>query len=221
MSRIACVAAAVLLCGALPAFAADVKLETEDQKTAYALGRLVARSLEEYKLTPDELQLVVAGLTDGATGKGGELDIDAASKQVGALHRSRVSAAQKAEGAAFVAKAAAESGAVKKPSGMIYQELKAGEGASPKAEDTVEVHYTGTFIDGTVFDSSVQRGQPATFGLDGVIPCFREGIQAMKPGGKARLVCPAETAYGDKGSGNTIRPGATLVFEVELLRVVE
>jgi FKBP-type peptidyl-prolyl cis-trans isomerase len=198
-----------------------VKLETEDQKTAYALGRLVARSLEEYKLTPDELQLVVAGLTDGATGKGGELDIDAASKQVGALHRSRVSAAQKAEGAAFVAKAAAESGAVKKPSGMIYQELKAGEGASPKAEGTVEVHYTGTFIDGTVFDSSVQRGQPATFGLDGVIPCFREGIQAMKPGGKAKLVCPADTAYGDKGSGNTIRPGATLVFEVELLRVVE
>jgi FKBP-type peptidyl-prolyl cis-trans isomerase FkpA/FKBP-type peptidyl-prolyl cis-trans isomerase FklB len=85
----------------------------------------------------------------------------------------------------------------------------------------VRVHYHGTLTDGTVFDSSVQRGEPATFALNGVIPCFREGVQLMKVGGKSRLVCPAPLAYGDRGAPPKIRPGATLVFEVELLEIVK
>ena len=98
--------------------------------------------------------------------------------------------------------------------------IKPGTGPSPKATDKVKVHYHGTLTDGTVFDSSVQRKEPATFPLNGVIPCWTEGVQLMKVGGKSRLVCPADLAYGDRGAPPKIKPGATLVFEVELLEIV-
>jgi FKBP-type peptidyl-prolyl cis-trans isomerase len=160
-------------------------------------------------------------MRDGLTGKGEEFNLDEARTSAQALFKTRVAAMQKEKGAAFAAKEAEEAGAVKTSSGMVYRELTAGSGDGPKPEDTVEVHYTGSLTDGTVFDSSVQRGTPATFQLTGVVPCFREGIQTMKPGGKARLVCPSEVAYGDRGFGDTILPGATLVFEVELLRIVK
>jgi FKBP-type peptidyl-prolyl cis-trans isomerase len=119
----------------------------------------------------------------------------------------------------FLAKAAAESGAQKSASGLIYKETKAGTGESPKATDTVTVHYTGKLIDGTVFDSSVQRGQPASFPLNGVIKCWTEGVQKMKVGGKATLVCPSNIAYGDGGRPPQIKGGATLVFDVELIAI--
>jgi len=99
--------------------------------------------------------------------------------------------------------------------------IKAGTGPTPKPSDTVKVHYHGTLTDGTVFDSSVQRGQPATFQLSGIIPCWKEGLQLMKVGGKSRLVCPPELAYGDRGAPPRIKPGATLVFEVELLEIAK
>src|SRR5207253_7439206 len=118
-------------------------------------------------------------------------------------------------------KAAAEKGAVKTPSGAIVTTLKAGTGPSPTASDKVKVHYQGTLMDGTVFDSSIQRGEPITFPLSGVIKCWGEGVQQMKVGGKSRLVCPADTAYGDRGAPPKIKPGATLVFEVELLEIVK
>ena len=104
-------------------------------------------------------------------------------------------------------------------SGLIYQSLKEGTGASPKATDTVRVHYHGTLADGKVFDSSVQRGQPAEFPLNRVIPCWTEGVQKMKVGGKAKLTCPPQIAYGARGAGGVIPPNATLTFEVELLGV--
>src|SRR5262249_5310790 len=122
---------------------------------------------------------------------------------------------------AFLAKAAAEKGAVKTPSGLVYTEIKPGTGPSPAATDKVKVHYTGTLTDGTVFDSSVQRGQPASFPLNQVIKCWTEGVQKMKVGGKSKLVCPSDIAYGDDGRPPTIKPGATLVFEVELLEIVK
>ena len=122
---------------------------------------------------------------------------------------------------AFLAKAAAEKGAVKKPSGLIYQEIKPGTGDHPKATDRVKVHYQGTLIDGTVFDSSIQRGQPATFPLSGVIPCWTEGVQVMKVCGESKLICPSSIAYGDRGAPPRIKPGAVLVFEVELLDIVK
>ncbi len=104
-------------------------------------------------------------------------------------------------------------------SGLIYTVLVEGDGRHPKANDVVVVHYHGTFPDGKVFDSSVERGQPARFPLNRVIPCWTEGVQKMKVGGKARLVCPPEIAYGARGAPPTIPPGATLHFEVELIGI--
>jgi FKBP-type peptidyl-prolyl cis-trans isomerase FkpA len=104
-------------------------------------------------------------------------------------------------------------------SGIVFESLQAGSGASPKATDTVRVHYRGTFPDGKEFDSSHKRGQPAEFALNRVIPCWTEGVQLMKPGGKARLTCPPATAYGDRGAGGVVPPNATLQFEIELLSV--
>jgi FKBP-type peptidyl-prolyl cis-trans isomerase FkpA len=107
----------------------------------------------------------------------------------------------------------------KTASGLVYKELRAGSGASPKATDNVTVNYRGTLTNGTEFDSSYKRNMPATFPLSGVIPCWTEGVQMMKVGGKAQLTCPAKIAYGDRGAPPLIGPGATLIFEVELLKI--
>jgi FKBP-type peptidyl-prolyl cis-trans isomerase FkpA len=107
----------------------------------------------------------------------------------------------------------------KTASGLVYTELKAGTGPSPGPRDRVKVNYRGTLDDGKEFDSSYKRGQPAEFGLNQVIPCWTEGVQKMKAGGKAKLVCPASIAYGDRGHPPVIPPGATLTFEIELLSV--
>ncbi|HEY3824793.1 MAG TPA: FKBP-type peptidyl-prolyl cis-trans isomerase [Bryobacteraceae bacterium] len=120
---------------------------------------------------------------------------------------------------AFLDQAAKESGAVKTDSGLVYRELTPGTGASPKASDVVKVNYRGTLTDGTEFDSSYKRNEPATFPLSQVIPCWTEGVQRMKVGGKSRLTCPSSIAYGDAGSPPAIPGGATLVFEIELLAV--
>lgn len=114
---------------------------------------------------------------------------------------------------------AQEAAEQKSPSGLIYRSLKDGAGASPGASDTVRVHYRGTLTDGTEFDSSYSRGQPAQFPLNGVIKCWTEGVQKMKVGGKAKLICPPEIAYGNRAVGGVIPPNATLVFEVELLEI--
>jgi FKBP-type peptidyl-prolyl cis-trans isomerase FkpA len=120
---------------------------------------------------------------------------------------------------AYLAKAATEPGAIKTDSGLIYMDIQPGTGASPVASDTVKVNYRGTLIDGTEFDSSYKRNQPAQFPLNGVIKCWTEGVQKMKLGGKARLVCPSDIAYGDKGHPPVIPGGATLIFEIELLEI--
>jgi FKBP-type peptidyl-prolyl cis-trans isomerase FkpA len=117
-------------------------------------------------------------------------------------------------------KAAAEKGAIKTASGMVYRTLTEGSGASPKETDVVRVHYRGTFPDGKEFDSSHKRGQPTEFPLNRVIKCWTEGVQRMKVGGKARLTCPPSLAYGEKGAGGgAIPPNSTLQFEVELLAI--
>ena len=120
---------------------------------------------------------------------------------------------------AITAAAAKEEGATVTASGLVYRNLKEGTGASPKARDKVTVHYRGTFPDGREFDSSYKRGQPIDFPLSGVIACWTEGVQRMKPGGKAKLTCPPDIAYGARGAGGVIPPNATLVFEVELLGI--
>ena len=128
-------------------------------------------------------------------------------------------AAPAADSKEFLAKIDADKSVQKKPSGLRIKMVKEGEGASPAATDTVQVHYRGTLIEGKEFDSSYKRDMPAKFPLNGVIPCWTEGLQLMKPGGKATLYCPSEIAYGERGSPPVIPPGATLVFDVELLSV--
>ena len=117
------------------------------------------------------------------------------------------------------ADAAKEAGASVSKSGLVYRSLNDGTGASPAATDTVKVHYRGTFPDGREFDSSYKRGKPAEFPLNRVIPCWTEGVQRMKVGGKAKLTCPPSIAYGERGAGGTIPPNATLQFEIELLDI--
>ena len=126
---------------------------------------------------------------------------------------------EKQKGIAYAEKVAKEPGAEKLPSGLVFVPMKPGTGESPKATDKVKVHYHGTLMDGTVFDSSVKRGEPAEFPLNGVIPCWTEGVQKMKVGETAQLVCPSKIAYGDHGHPPTIPGGATLVFKVELLAI--
>lgn len=120
---------------------------------------------------------------------------------------------------AVTAAAAKEAGAVVTASGLVYKSIKDGSGASPKASDTVKVNYRGTFPDGKEFDSSYKRNKAIEFPLSNVIPCWTEGVQRMKVGGKAKLTCPASIAYGSRGAGGVIPPNATLLFEVELLAI--
>ena len=122
---------------------------------------------------------------------------------------------------AFAVQAAKEAGAVVSASGMVFRSTQAGAGDSPAATDNVKVHYRGTLADGKEFDSSIKRGEPATFALNRVIPCWTEGLQRMRPGGKAVLTCPPEIAYGARGAGGVIPPNATLRFEVELIAVLK
>jgi len=197
---------------------------TEEQKTLYALGLMISQSLGIFSLSESELEFVKAGLTDGVLKRRNKVELQAYSEKVQQFQQARIAAAAETEkkaGAAFLSKAASEAGATKTTSGLVIQTLQAGKGASPKATDKVKVHYHGTLLDGTVFDSSVQRGQPVTFPLSNVIPCWTEGLQRMKIGGKSRLVCPSNLAYGDRGAPPKIRPGATLIFEVELLDIVQ
>ena len=179
------------------------------------------RSLNEFDLSAAELDILKRALTDAAAGKPA-IDIDEWGPKIEAFaagRAKRVAAREKAASAAYLAKAAAEPGAVRADSGLIYREMSPGTGPSPAASDVVKVHYRGTLINGTEFDSSYRRNEPAQFPLNGVIPCWTEGVQKMKVGGKARLVCPSDLAYGDAGRPS-IPGGATLVFEIELLEIV-
>jgi FKBP-type peptidyl-prolyl cis-trans isomerase FkpA len=201
-----------------------VALDSEDDKTLYAVGLAISQNISSLKLTESELAKVNAGITDGVLGREPKVKLDEYRPKVQQLAQARAQAAsaeEKKAGTAFLEKAAQEPGATKTASGIVIVPLKEGTGEAPKATDRVKVHYHGTLTDGTVFDSSVQRGEPATFALNGVIKCWTEAVQQVKVGGKAKIVCPADLAYGDRGSPPKIKPGSTLVFEVELLEIVK
>jgi FKBP-type peptidyl-prolyl cis-trans isomerase len=196
--------------------------KTEDEKTLYTLGVLISRNIDSFQLSAAEFKIVQAGLVDGYNHRATTVDIDAYIPKVQTLQRERVAVLEQREkvaGQAYLDQAAAAPGAQKTQSGLVYIGLSAGTGATPTRSDRVTVNYEGKLIDGTVFDSSLKRGQPATFGLSGVIPCWTEALQLMKVGGKARFVCPATLAYGERGAPPIIKPGATLVFEVELVDI--
>lgn len=205
----------------VPSFAA-VDLKTDDQKTLYALGMIVARSIDGFNLSPEELRFVQQGILDKLNGKKPAVNPEDYQMKINQLAQAKIKAAadkQRPKSKAFLEKAAREKGAKKQPSGLIYTQIKAGTGAQPKPTDTVVVTYTGKLIDGKVFDSSAKHGKPMIFPLNRVIPCWTEGIGLMKVGGKARLVCPSEAAYGDLGRPPVIPGGAALIFEVELLEI--
>jgi FKBP-type peptidyl-prolyl cis-trans isomerase FkpA len=196
--------------------------QTDEQKTLYALGLSVGRSLSVFNLTNEELEYVRAGIYAQAKGETPAVDITTWGPKIQGLAVARQAAragGEKEKGKAYQDKAAQEPGAVKTSSGLIYIETQPGSGPSPKAEDVVKVHYRGMTVDGKEFDNSYKRGEPATFPINGVIRCWTEGLQRMKVGGKARFVCPSDLAYGDRGAPPDIRGGATLVFEVELLEL--
>lgn len=203
-----------------PAADAAPALTTDEEKTIYALGLAMHQTLTQFDLTPAELAIVKKALSDAAAGKPA-IDLATWRPKIEAMAKARsgrVTERQKTVSKAYSAKAAAEPGAIKCDSGLIYREVKAGTGPSPKAADTVKVHYRGTLVDGTEFDSSYKRNQPAEFPLNGVIKCWTEGVQKMKVGGKSVLVCPSDIAYGDAGRPS-IPGGATLIFEIELLGI--
>jgi FKBP-type peptidyl-prolyl cis-trans isomerase FkpA len=218
-----------LLLGVLSLFAAQAiaaapEPKTEAQKTLYALGLAMSGGLAPFKLSAAELEMLQVGLADGVLSRKPKVDLETYGPKIQELQRTRLALAGEAEkkaGKAYLDKAAKEKGVTRTPSGLLYSTLKPGTGASPKATDTVTVHYHGTLTNGAVFDSSVQRGQPASFGLNQVIPCWTEGVQRMKVGEKARLVCPSDLAYGDQGRPPVIPPSATLIFEVELLDIAK
>jgi FKBP-type peptidyl-prolyl cis-trans isomerase FkpA len=216
---------------AAPVFAVETpvlkqeNMLSEDQKTLYALGQFTFRTLAPFNLSPAELEIVKQGITDAGIGKKPAVELSAYDEKVQQLFLAR----RKAEGEksagmnkGLVEKMAKEKGAVKTGSGLVYRSLKNGSGASPSPTDTVRVNYRGAFPDGKEFASSYKKGkegEPIELKMDGVIKCWKEGLQKMKTGGKARLVCPPDLAYGDEGAGDLILPYATLVFEVELLEV--
>ena len=194
---------------------------TDDDKTLYALGMEIGKSLSVFELEDKELNWVLMGLKAQVKGQANESYASFAAKirDLAQSRREKQGARAKTEGVAFLAAEEKKANAKKTESGLIYTAITAGTGATPKATDKVKVHYRGTLINGEEFDSSYKRNSPAEFPLNRVIPCWTEGVQLMKVGGKSRLVCPSNIAYGERGTPG-IPPNSTLIFEVELLEIV-
>ena len=199
-----------------PAPAASAEPKTDEERTVYALGYSFGKNLGVFSLTPEELSVLKRGIEDAVAEKPSLVDVEKSGPRIQELARARQTKASEA----YLGKVAKEPGVTKLPSGVLYKETKAGTGANPKATDTVRVHYRGTLLSGHEFDSSFKRNQPAEFPLNGVIKCWTEGLQKMKVGGKAELVCPGDTAYGERPPpGSSITPNAVLRFDVELLGI--
>jgi FKBP-type peptidyl-prolyl cis-trans isomerase FklB len=222
------VAVGAALLAAAGGFAADPALKDQRERTSYALGVEVGSNLKRQGVDLDAA-LVAQGIRDALSGGAMLLTEAEVRETVQAFQRelmARQQEAQKsaaakarAEGEAFLAANAKKEGVVTLPSGLQYKVITPGTGPSPKASDTVTVHYRGRLVDGTEFDSSYKRNEPTSFPVGGVIPGWTEALQLMKVGAKWELYIPAKIAYGDRGAGGVIPPGATLIFEVELLSI--
>ena len=207
---------------------AEKTLSTQAEKVGYTYGLQIGAQLSASKdlLDSDALML---GLKDALDGKPARISQEEMQQATMAFQQQAQARAQekmagasvknKTEGDAFLAQNKTKEGVVTLPSGLQYKIITAGTGATPTASDTVVTHYTGTLINGQVFDSSVQRGEPATFPVGGVIAGWTEALQHMKVGGKWQLFIPGELAYGERGAGQMIAPNSTLIFDIELLEI--
>ncbi|PCH59785.1 MAG: hypothetical protein COC05_06120 [Gammaproteobacteria bacterium] len=204
--------------------AADIDLKTEKDKLSYAIGLITVQQWKQQGIEVNS-DVVAAVINDIQSGKEPQLSEDEVRAALDNFQNKQQEKAKLAseeniaEGAAFLAKNKGKDGVIETASGLQYQILEPGEGETPKATDSVTVHYRGTLLDGTEFDSSHTRGEPATFPLSGVIAGWTEGVQLVKPGGKVKLFIPAALAYGDRGAPPTIKPGATLIFDIELISI--
>jgi len=201
-----------------------VALESEDDKTFYAMGYMLGGNLQRLTLSDKELSALYKGISNAAKSEKSEVEMATYQNRIQEVFKARmdkVAVKEKESGSAFVEKFVKDEAATKTASGLAYKVMKEGTGATPKAEDVVEVHYHGTLTDGTVFDSSVERGKTISFPLNRVIKGWTEGLQTMKEGGKTKFVIPADLAYGEAGAPPKIPGGATLVFEVELFKVTK
>jgi FKBP-type peptidyl-prolyl cis-trans isomerase len=202
----------------------DVKIVNGSDSVAYALGHSIGGNLK--KQFPDVSPEVVAkAIFEAFTGVEDKLfanpqAADAYIREYMRIESEKKAAVNKEIGEAFLSKNAGKSGVKTTESGLQYEVIKEGTGPKPAAENTVKVHYHGTTIDGEVFDSSVDRGEPATFPLNGVIRGWTEGLQLMPVGSKFKFYIPSELAYGPQQKGPKIGPNSTLIFEVELLEIV-
>jgi FKBP-type peptidyl-prolyl cis-trans isomerase FkpA len=197
-------------------------VNSDDDKTLYALGFALATQLQGISFEGNDLKQIQQGLADGLSGSKPAVAMETYGPMIQTMMATRVeqmATVEAEKGAAYVEEAAATPGAIQLNSGGIYLEITAGEGAQPAATDRVKIHYHGTLQDGTVFDSSVDKGVPAEFGVNEVVPCFSEGVQQLKVGAKAKLVCPSLSAY-PQGRPPLIKPGAVIQFEVELLEIL-
>lgn len=212
----------LLACFSPTPSAEEVVLETDDQKVLYAVGQALARNIANLEFTPEEMVFITLGLHEGAAGVEPRIDMTTYGPMLDTTMRTRTTQMIQREreaGQAYCDAQAQEEGAEKLASGMVFKRITEGDGPMPEASDTVKVHYHGTLRDGSVFDSTRDK-DPAQFSVGGVIPCFSEGLQKLKVGGKAKLTCPAAIAYGDNGRPGSIRPGAALTFEIELVEVI-
>ena len=227
MNRCAVLLSALVVAAA-PALAQDAKPESEKDKVSYSVGYQMG---SDFKRQGQDInpEMVVRGAQDALAGTAPVLSEEEMRSTLVALkqrivatqqeERERISRESAAAGKAFLAENAKKEGVVSLPSGLQYKVLSEGSGESPKENDNVTVHYRGTLVDGTEFDSSYKRGEPATFPLNGVIAGWTEGLQLMNTGAKYEFFIPSNLAYGERGSRGAIPPNATLTFEVELLDV--
>ncbi len=208
--------------------APELKLDTPKNRISYTIGVNIGQDFKNQKMDVDP-DVLLMGLKDSLAGKELQLSDEEMVDEIQAFQQEMqakmvaemeaMAATNKTDGEAFLAENAKQEGVVVTESGLQYKVLEAGDGESPGPADVATVHYRGTLIDGTQFDSSYDRGEPATFPVGGVIAGWTEALQLMKPGAKWQLFIPSELAYGERGAGQAIGPNATLLFDVELISV--